>query len=100
MNTIKDTVERTLGFHGQRPDAITTSIIDALELREQSIQADLLEAATNLGMDEDEALDLLRDVFANRDGDTEPPSFDAVLASITILTRVLAEQTALLGTLA
>lgn len=97
--SIKDTVEYTLGFHGQRPDSITASIIDALEMREAQIRADLTEAAANLGLDEDATSDTLQYIFAASEGDTSEATFDNVLAAITSTSRVLSQQTALLATL-
>lgn len=97
--SIRETVEYTLGFHGQKADAVTASVIDALELREAQIRADLTEAAQNLGLDEDATSDTLQYIFATTEGDTSEATFDNVLAAITSTSRVLSQQTALLATL-
>lgn len=96
---IKDTVDYTLGFHGRQPDAVTVSIVDALEIREAQIQADLLRVAVENGMDEDAAASVLHDVFTHREADTLAPTVENVLSAVTTLSRQLSEQTALLGTL-
>ena len=97
---IADTVNYTLGFHGRQPDPVSVSIVDALEIREAQIQADLLKIAVDLGLDEDQTLDTLHQVFSHGiEEDPQEPDAATVLASITTLTRQLAERSALLTTL-
>jgi hypothetical protein len=97
--SIRETVVATLGFHGRQPDAVTESIVDALEMREAQIRADLTEAAANQGLDEDATSDTLQHIFATSEGDTSEATFDNVLAAIMSTSRVLSQQTARLADL-
>jgi hypothetical protein len=100
MSSIKQTVDSTLGFHGRTPDSVTASIVDALEIREAQIQADLLGLALQVGLDEDQVLSALHDVFQHADGDTEAPTLSVLLAQAVSTSRLLAEQIVVLSQVA
>jgi len=94
VSTIRETVERTVGFHGRLMDPVMASVTEALEVREAQIQADLLQIALHNGMDEDEVLDILPKVFGRDAIDVVEPSVQQRLDQLYALVRSLNERVA------
>jgi len=97
--SIRDQVEQSLGFHGRQMDSVLESVVESLQMREAQIEADLLAVAITVGLDEDEVIDTLHNVFSHTDTDTAEGSFDNILASIMSTSRLLSQQTAALADL-